>query len=64
MLVINKKIKSKEKNKNKNKKSNQIKRIKIKIRTKIIKILTVFPDNGAKFDNAVVDAIKLVLLIL
>jgi len=28
----------------------------------MIKILTVFPDNGAKFDNAVVDAIKLILL--
>jgi len=24
------------------------------IRTKMIKILTVFPDNGAKFDNVVV----------
>ena len=40
MLVI-KKIKIKIKNK--------IKRIKIKIRTKMIKILTVFPGNGAKF---------------
>jgi len=28
----------------------------------MIKILTVFPGNGAKFDNAVVDAIKLILL--
>ena len=36
--------------------------IKIKIRTKMIKILTAFPDNGAKFDNAVVDVIKLILL--
>jgi len=35
----------------------------IKIRTKMIKILTVFPSNGAKVDNAVVDAIKLILLI-
>jgi len=26
------------------------------------KILTVFPGNGAKFDNAVVDAFKLILL--
>ena len=56
MLVINKKkIKIKIKNK--------IKRIKIKIRTKMIKILTVFPDNGVKFDNAVIDAFKLILLI-
>jgi len=29
----------------------------------MIKILTVFPGNGAKFDNTVVDAIKLMLLI-
>ena len=29
----------------------------------MIKILTVFPGNGAKFDNVVVDAIKLILLI-
>jgi len=29
----------------------------------MIKILTVFPGNGAKFDNTVVDAIKLILLI-
>ena len=50
MLVI-KKIKNKK---------NKIKRI--KIRTKMIKILIVFPDNGAKFNNAVVDAIKLILL--
>ena len=28
----------------------------------MIKILTVFPGNGAKFDNTVVDAIKLILL--
>jgi len=28
----------------------------------MIKILTVFPDNNAKFDNTVVDAIKLILL--
>ena len=28
----------------------------------MIKILTVFPGNDAKFDNAVVDAIKLILL--
>ena len=28
----------------------------------MIKILTVFPSNGAKFDNAVVDTIKLILL--
>jgi len=42
MLVINKKLKLKIKIKNK------IKRIKIKIRTKMIKILTVFPGNGAK----------------
>jgi len=28
----------------------------------MIKILTVFPENGAKFDNAVIDAIKLILL--
>jgi len=42
---------------------NKIKRIKIKIRTKMIKILTVFPGNGAKFDNVVVDAINLLLLI-
>jgi len=34
-----------------------------KIRSKMIKILTVFPGNGAKFDNAVVDTIKLILLI-
>jgi len=26
------------------------------------KILTMFPGNGAKFDNVVVDAIKLILL--
>jgi len=39
-----------------------MKRLKIKIRTKMIKILTVFPGNDAKFDNAVVDAIKLILL--
>jgi len=31
------------------------------IRTKMIKIITVFPDNDAKFDNTVVDAIKLIL---
>ena len=56
MLVINKiKIKIKIKNK--------IERIKMKIRTKMTKILTVFPSNSAKFDNAVVDAIKLILLI-
>jgi len=41
---------------------NKSKRIKIKIRTTMIKILTVFPDNDTKFDNAVVDAFKLVLL--
>jgi len=29
----------------------------------MIKILIVFPDNNAKFDNVVVDAIKLILLI-
>ena len=29
----------------------------------MIKILTVFPGNDAKFDNAVVDTIKLILLI-
>jgi len=29
----------------------------------MIKILTVFPDNDAKFDNAVIDVIKLILLI-
>ena len=29
----------------------------------MIKILIVFPGNGAKFDNVVVDAIKLILLI-
>ena len=34
----------------------------IKIRTKMIKILTVFPSNDTKFDNAIVDAIKLILL--
>jgi len=28
----------------------------------MIKILTVLPCNGAKFDNAVVDAFKLILL--
>jgi len=28
----------------------------------MIKILTVFLGNGAKFDNAIVDAIKLILL--
>jgi len=28
----------------------------------MIRILNVFPDNGAKFDSAVVDAIKLILL--
>jgi len=28
----------------------------------MIKILTVFPSNGAKFDNAIVDAIKLIQL--
>jgi len=28
----------------------------------MIKILTVFPGNGAKYDNTVVDAIKLILL--
>jgi len=33
----------------------------IKIRTKMIKILTVFPGSGTKFDNAVIDAIKLIL---
>ena len=40
----------------------KLKKIKNKKRTKMIKILTVFPDNDAKFDNAVVDAIKLILL--
>ena len=34
-----------------------------KIRTKVIKILTVFPINDAKFDNVVVETIKLILLI-
>ena len=29
----------------------------------MIKILTVFPRNGAKFDTVVADAIKLILLI-
>jgi len=29
----------------------------------MIKILTVFPGNDAKFDNVVIDAIKLILLI-
>jgi len=29
----------------------------------MIKILTVFPGNDAKFDNVVVDVIKLILLI-
>ena len=29
----------------------------------MIKILIVFPDNSAKFDKAVVDTIKLILLI-
>jgi len=29
----------------------------------MIKILTVFPDNGAKFDNVAVDVTKLILLI-
>ena len=47
MLVINK-------NKKKNKKN--------KIRTKIIKLLILFPNNDAKFDNAIVDNIKLILL--
>jgi len=28
----------------------------------MIKILTVFLDNDAKFDNVIVDAIKLILL--
>jgi len=28
----------------------------------MIKILTVFPGNGAKFENFVVDAIKLIVL--
>ena len=41
----------------------KIKRIKIIIRTKMIKIITVFPGNDTKFDNVVVDAIKLILLI-
>ena len=53
-------VSDKQKNKNKNKKYNQKKEI--KIRTKMIKILTVFPNNGAKFDNVVVDAIKIILL--
>ena len=35
----------------------------MKIRTKMTKMLTVFPGNDAKFDNAVVDAFKLILLI-
>jgi len=34
-----------------------------KIITKMIKILIVFPDNDAKFDNVAVDTIKLILLI-
>jgi len=34
----------------------------IKIRTKMIKILTMFPNNDTKFDNVVVDAIKLIIL--
>jgi len=50
-----------EKNKmlviNKNKKNK-----KNKIRTKIIKLLILFPNNNAKFDNAIVDNIKLILL--
>jgi len=47
MLVINKN----------EMKSNEIKsKEKIKIRTKMIKILTMFPGNGTKFDNVVVDA--------
>jgi len=54
-------VSDKQKNKNKNKKYNQKKEI--KIRTKMIKILTMFPRNDAKFDNVVVDAIKLLLLI-
>ena len=29
----------------------------------MIKILPVFPGNGAKFDNTIVDAFKLILLI-
>jgi len=29
----------------------------------MIKILTVFPNNDTKFDNVVVDAIKLILFI-
>ena len=29
----------------------------------MIKIITVFPGNDTKFDNVVVDAIKLILLI-
>jgi len=37
---------------------NKKNKIKKKIRTTMIKILTVFPGNDAKFDNAVVDAIK------
>ena len=44
-------------------KKSKIKIKRIKIRTKMIKILTVFLGNGAKFDNDVVDAIKLILLI-
>jgi len=56
-------VSDKQQKKSKSKIKNKIKRIKIKIRTKMIKILIVFPGNGAKFDNAVVDAIKLILLI-
>jgi len=49
--MLEKNISDKQKIKSKEKK-----------RTKMIKILTVFPGNGAKFDNAVVDAFKLILL--
>jgi len=47
-------VSDKQKIKIKIKIKNKIKRIKRKIRTKMIKILTVFPSNGAKFDNIVV----------
>ena len=60
-IEIKKNVSDKQKIKIKIK--NRIKRIKRKIRTKMIKILTVFPNNGAKFDNVVVDAFKLILLI-
>jgi len=62
MKLKERKLNDADKQKIKIKIKNKIKRIKIKIRTKIIKILTVFPDNCAKFDNIVVDAIKLILL--